>query len=199
MAVFARRYHFFLTSFSVSLLCNWVLCVLSLPKQIRKFHTGQKVWWFLDLGWFFAFNHITHVSKGGPMWLQGPPTLSCLLHLHSTSELGFSDTACDSCCENLLHVQRNQNPWSSVRASRPFYFLQFQALTFKRCTVVASVVQTPFSLIFFRHSLLQKIQSGFKITFSKTMENCTEVLGCWIVSESTVEEFRRSRLLVKRW
>ena len=42
MAVFARRYHFFLTSFSVSLLCNWVLCVLSLPKQIRKFHTIQR-------------------------------------------------------------------------------------------------------------------------------------------------------------
>ncbi|WP_419635764.1 hypothetical protein, partial [Thiolapillus sp.] len=44
-------------------------------------------------------------------------------------EWGFSDTACDSCCENVFHMQINQNLESSVRTSRPFYFLQFQALS----------------------------------------------------------------------
>ncbi|WP_419642310.1 hypothetical protein, partial [Thiolapillus sp.] len=47
----------------------------------------------------------------------------------SLIEWGFSDTACDSCCENVFHMQINQNLGSSVRTSRPFYFLQFQALS----------------------------------------------------------------------
>ena len=39
--------------FSFSALCNLVLSALSLPKQIRTFHTSQKVSWFFDLEWFF--------------------------------------------------------------------------------------------------------------------------------------------------
>ena len=82
---------------------------------------------------FFSITLQTFV-KAVNVTLQGPSTLSCFLHLHSTGELGFSDNGCDSCCENLLHMQNNQNLGSSVRASRPFYFLQFQALTFKHCS-----------------------------------------------------------------
>ena len=44
-------------------------------------------------------------------------------------EWGFSDTACDSCCENVFDMQINQNLGSSVRTSRRFHFLQFQALS----------------------------------------------------------------------
>ena len=78
------------------------------------------------------------------MTLQGPPAVSCMLHLRSASELGFSDTACDSCCETLLHMQRKQNRRSSVRASRPFYFLQFQALTFRHCSSFSCPNTFPF-------------------------------------------------------
>ena len=108
--------------------------------------------------------------------LQGP---SCPL-LFSSFELRFSDTACDSCCEKLLHMQNNQNLGFSVRASRPFYFLQFQALTFKHC----SSFSCPNTFLFDLPSSLFITEDTvrFKIIFSKTME-CPEVLGCWIVSE----------------
>ena len=101
----------------------------------------------------------------------------------SLNEWGFSDTACDSCCENVLLVQINQNLGSSVRTSRP-YFLQSQALS------SSLDIQT--------NSLLQKIQSGFRIIFSKAVQEHQTVLDCCIVSESSLEDFRQSIFLVKR-
>ena len=58
---------------------------------------------------FFSITLQTSVERLSYVTLQDPPTLSCFLHLHSTSELGFSDTACDSCCENLLHMQKKKS------------------------------------------------------------------------------------------
>ena len=145
---------------------------------------------------FFFQSHHKFSWRLSYVTLLGHLALSCFRHLHFTSELGFSDTACDSCCENLLHMQNNQNLGSSVKRLAPFIFCSFKHSHSN--AVVASVVQTPFSLIFLRPSLLQKIQWGFKIVFSKTKEECPEVLGCWIVSESSMEDFRRSICLVKR-
>ena len=85
------------------------------------------------MNFFFQSHHIFS-WRLSYVTLLGHLALSCFRHLHFTSELGFSDTACDSCCENLFLMQKNQNLGSSVRASRPFYFLQFQALTFKHCS-----------------------------------------------------------------
>ena len=181
MAVSARGCHFSLTSFSVSLLCNLVLSALSLPKQIRTFHTSQKVSCFFDLGWFF-FNHIKNFHKGCPMWLF-KVLLPSLVFFICTPPVSWASlilpatTAVKTCftCKNKTKqkIETSDPPWELLV---PFIFCSF--MHWHLNTVAASVVQTPFSLIFLRPSLLQKIHWGFKIAFSKTMEECPEVLGC---------------------
>ena len=91
--------------------------------RVRKFHDS------LTLDDFFSITSQTFIKAV----LCDSSRSSCPL-LFSSFALGFLDTACENCCENLLHMQNNQNLGSSVRASRPFYFLQFQALTFKHCS-----------------------------------------------------------------
>ena len=46
--------------------------------------------------------------------------------LEVINEWGFSDTACDSCCGNVLHMQINRNFGSCLRTSRPFIFCSFK-------------------------------------------------------------------------
>ena len=107
----------------------WVLD----PKQIRTFHTSQKVSWFFVLGWFFSITSQTFVKA-----VLCDSSRSSCPHLFSSFALnhwvGLLWYCLRSCCENLLHMQNNQNFGSSVRASRPFYFLHFQALTYKHCS-----------------------------------------------------------------
>ena len=95
--------------------------------RVRKCHDS------LTLNDFF-FNHITNFRDGCSMWFF-KVLLPSLVFVICTSPVSWDSliTACDSCCENLLLMQINPNLGSSVRASRPFYFLQFQALTFKHC------------------------------------------------------------------
>ena len=83
----------------------------------------------------FFFNHITNFRDDCPIWLF-KALVPSLVFVICTSPVSWDSliTACDSCCENLLLMQINPKLGSSVRASRPFYFLQFQALTFKHCS-----------------------------------------------------------------
>ena len=193
MAVSARRCHFSLTSFSVSLLCNLVLSAFSLPKQILMFHTSQKVSWFFDPEWFFFFKSHHKLSwRLSYVTLLGPPALSCFRHLSWDSRI-LPATAAVKTCFTCKTIKTADPP---LELLDPFIFCSFKH--WHSNTVVASVVQTTFSLIFLRPYLLQKIQLGFKIIFSKTVEECPEVLGCWIVSESSVKDFRRSLCSVKR-
>ena len=129
--------------FSVSLLCVtwfWVLCLFQSRyvhfTRVRKLHDS------LTLN--KKKNSITSQTFVTAV-LCASWRSSCPL-LFSSFELGFSDTTCDSCCENLLHVQNDQNRGSSVRASRPFYFLQLQALTFKHCSSFSCPNTFPFDL-----------------------------------------------------
>ena len=135
MVVSARRCHFSLTSFFQFLsfvTWFWVLCLFQSRyvhfTWVRKFHDS------LTLNDFF-FNHITNFRDGCPMWLF-KILLPSLVFVICTSPVSWDSliTACDSCCENLLLMQINPNLGSSVRASRPFYFLHIQALTFKHCS-----------------------------------------------------------------
>ena len=90
----------------------------------------------------------------------------------------------------------NQNLGSSVRTSRLFYFLQFQALSSSLDIQTLQLLQLSkyLSLWSFFAPLYYR---GIEITFSKAVEECPEVLGCWIVSESSVEDFRRSIFFCK--
>ena len=172
MTVSAHRCHISLTSFSVSLLCNLVLNALSLQKQIRIFHMRQKVSWFFDLEWFF-FNHITNFRAGCPMWLF-KVLLPSLVFVIWVGILGY-------CLRQLLRKLASHAKQSKPRIFRKSFSPLFIFCSFKNWhsnTIVPSVGETPFSLIFLRPSLLQKIQWGFKIIFSKTMEEYPEALGC---------------------
>ena len=137
MAVSARRCHFSLTSFSVSLLCNLVLSALSLPKQTRTFHTSQKVSWFFDLWWFFFSITSQFFAKAV---LCDSSRSSCPL-LFSSFALHQWVCLLWYCLRQLpwklasnAKKKKNQNLGSCVRTYRPLYFLQFQALTFKHCS-----------------------------------------------------------------
>ena len=77
-------------------------------------------------------------------------------------------------------------PWITTRKSfLSFFFLSAVSRTvfqpWHSNTVLTSVVQTYFSLIFFRHSVLQKRQSGLKITFQKLWKNAQSLqfLNCF--------------------
>ena len=168
MAVSACRCHVSLTTFSVSLLCNPVLSVLSLPKQIRTFHTSQKVSWFFDLEWFFF--SITSQSFVTAVLCDSSRS-SCPLLL-SLFELGFSDTACDSCCENLLHMQNNQNLGSSLELLAPFIFCSFKH--WHSNTVVASLskhlsLRSSFVLLYYG-----RYSEGSKSLHLKLWKNATK-------------------------
>ena len=164
---FARRCHFSLTSFSVSLLSNLVFSALSLQKQIRKFHTSQKLFHdSLTLDDFFS-NYIINFRKHCPMWLVKVllPSLVFFICTPSVSwaSLVLPATAAVKTCFTCKEIKTSDPPEELLVL---FTFCSFKYWHLN--TVVASAVQTPFSLIFFRHSLLQKIQSDFKITFSKS-------------------------------
>ena len=136
MAVSARRCHFSLTSFSVSLLCVswfWVLCLFQSRyvhfTRVRKFHDS------LTLNDFFSLNHITNFCNGCPMWLFKvllPSLVFICTSPVSLDSLILPATPAVKTC--FTCKKKNQNLGSSVRASRPFYFLQFQSLTFKHCS-----------------------------------------------------------------
>ena len=181
---FSPKVSFFSNFFSISLLCNLVLSTLSLQKQIRKFQTSQNVPWFLDPGWFFFFfNYITNFRRKAVLCHSSRssyPLLFSSFALHQWVGLLWY------CLRQLLwklashakkkkkkKIETSDPPWELLV---PFIFCSF--MHWHLNTVAASVVQTPFSLIFLRPSLLQKIHWGFKIAFSKTMEECQEVLGC---------------------
>ena len=136
----------------------------------------------------FLFNHITKFRDGCPMWLFKVLLPSLVFYICtppvSWVSLILPATAAVKTCFTCKTIKTADPP---LELLDPFIFCSFKH--WHSNTVVASVVQTPFSLIFLRPSLLQKIQWGFKIIFSKTMEECPEVLGCWIVSESSVEVF----------
>ena len=138
----------------------------------------------------FFFNHITNFRDGCPMWLF-KVLLPSLVLVICTSPVSWDSlilpaTAAVKTCFTCKKIKTSDPPQELFV---PFIFCSFKHR--RSNTVVVSVVQTPFSLIFLRPSLLPKIQRGFKITFSKTVEEC-QVLSCWIVSESSVEDFRRS-------
>ena len=131
---------------------------------------------------FFFQSHHKFSWRLSYVTLLGHLALSCFRHLHFTSELGFSDTACDSCCENLLHMQNNQNLGSSVRASRPFYFLQFQALTFKHCSSFSCRNTFLFDLLssLFITEDTVRFQNHFLKNYGR-MPRSSRLLNCFLI------------------
>ena len=125
--------------FSVSLLCVtwfWVLCLFQSRYThftgVRKFHDS------LTLNDFFFQSHHKLSWRLANVTLQGPPALSCFRHLHFTNELGFSDTACDSCCENLLLMQKKKK---KKKKSKPrILYKSFSSLLFS--AVSSTNIQT---------------------------------------------------------
>ena len=192
MAVSTHRCHFSLTSFSVSLLCNLILSAYS---KADTYISHESESFMILWPWMNFFNHITNFRKGCPMWLFKVLLRSLVFFVCtppvSWASLVLPATAAVKTCFTCKEIKTSDPPEELLVL---FIFCSFKYWHLN--TVVAAAVQTTFSLIFLRPSLLQKIQWGFKITFSKTMEECPEVLGCCI-SESSVEDFRRSIFLVK--
>ena len=80
-------------------------------------------------------------------------------------------------------MQKNQNLGSSVRASRPFYFLQFQALTFKHCSSFSCpntfLFDLPSSLFITEDTV--RFQNHFLKTYGR-MPRSSRLLNCfWIL------------------
>ena len=133
MAVSARRCHFSLTSFSVSLLCNLVLSALSLQSRyvhftrVRKFHDS------LTLNYFFSITSQTFVTAVLYDSLRSScPLLFLSFALHQWVGILWY------CLRQLLWKLASHAKKSKPRILRKSFssllFLQFQALTFKHCS-----------------------------------------------------------------
>ncbi len=80
-------------------------------------------------------------------------------------------------------MQKNQNLGSSLRASRPFYFLQFQALTFKHCSSFSCpntfLFDLPSSLFITEDTV--RFQNHFLKNYGR-MPRSSRLLNCfWIL------------------
>ena len=107
-----------------------------------------------------------------PMWRSS--CISCCLHLHSVSDLGLSDAACDSSFENGFHMQTNKQDSDPLYENFVLIFCSLQALTFNLCSGFSC--PTFFSLIFFNPHLLHFLRGCERMLWSSSFFNCFRII-----------------------
>ena len=137
--------------------------------------------------WMIFFNHITNFHKGCPMWLF-KVLLPSLVFVICTSPVSWNSlilpatAAVKTCfsCKKKRRKKRNQNLGSSIRASRPFYFLQFQALTFRRFSCPNTFLFDLPSCLFIAEDTVS-FQNHFLKNYGR-MPRSSRLLNCfWIL------------------
>ena len=178
-----RRCHFSQPFFSVSLLCKPGFGrFVSSRADTQISHESAS---FMSLWhWIFFFNHITNFCKSCPMWLFKVllPSLAFFICTQQVNWVSLTLPAA-AAVKTCFTCKINQNLGSSVRASRPFYFLQFQALTFKHCSSFSCpntfLFDLPLSLFITEDTV--KFQTHFLKNYGR-MPRSSRLLNCfWIL------------------
>ena len=99
----------FFFSFFLQFLCSvawvWMLCVFQ-STYVNVAHVGK---FYDSLVLNISFSIKSQILVIAVLCVSSRSCVSCFSSFALYQWVGFSDIVCDSCCENVLHMQMNQN------------------------------------------------------------------------------------------